>query len=76
MVYSYAEMLLQRRSTMKLDEVKKIAKQKCVKTTNLKKGEIIRAIQMAEGYSPCFDMQKSCSQNECLWKTACPAEVK
>lgn len=61
---------------MKLDEVKKIAKQKSVKTTNLKKGEIIRAIQRSEGHSPCFDMQKSCSQNGCLWKTACPAEVQ
>ena len=61
---------------MKLDEVRKIAKQKGVKTSNLKKGEIIRAIQMLEGYSPCFDMQKSCSQNGCLWKTACPAEVQ
>ena len=60
---------------MKLDEVRKIARQKSVKIANLKKGEIIRAIQMSEGYSPCFDMQKSCSQSECLWKTACQAEI-
>lgn len=61
---------------MKLEEVRKIARQKGVKAAKLKKGEIIRAIQMAEGYSPCFEMQKSCSQNRCLWKTACPAEVE
>lgn len=60
---------------MKLEEVRKIARRKNVNTANMKKGEIIRAIQMSEGYSPCFDMLKSCNQTGCLWKTACHAEI-
>lgn len=40
---------------MKIEQIKEIAKKRGVKTGKMKKGEIIRAIQEAEGNPACFD---------------------
>ncbi|TAN42680.1 MAG: SAP domain-containing protein [Nitrospirae bacterium] len=61
---------------MKLDAIRKIGREMGVKTSNLKKTELIRAIQVYEGCNPCFDMQESCSQANCLWRTDCSSELK
>lgn len=58
---------------MKIEEIRRIAKQRDVKTGKMKKGEIIRAIQEAEGNLVCFDTGKAaeCGQANCLWREDC-----
>lgn len=58
---------------MKLDEVREIAKQHHIKTGKMKKAELIRAIQEAEGNEQCFDSGNAatCGQEGCLWRKDC-----
>jgi hypothetical protein len=58
---------------MTMDEIKAIAKNLGIKTGKMKKGELIRAIQIAEGNSACFPMSagQPCDQAECLWRADC-----
>lgn len=58
---------------MKISEIKEIAKQRGIRTANMKKGEIIRSIQEAEGNPTCFDAGKAaaCGQADCLWRDDC-----
>lgn len=59
---------------MKLEEIKDIAKQHDIKPGKMKKAELIRAIQQAEGNDTCFDsgLAASCGQESCLWRQDCP----
>jgi hypothetical protein len=56
---------------MKMHKIRQIAKELGV---NIKVGrskqEIIRDIQVWEGYSPCYRTKKQC-ENDCLWKEDC-----
>lgn len=58
---------------MKLQEIKEIAKNKGVKNINMKKADLIRSIQKAEGNFDCFGSINSneCSQMNCLWREDC-----
>lgn len=58
---------------MKLEEIKNIAKQQGVKVSRMKKSELVRAIQVAEGNPPCFETREreSCGQDNCLWRGDC-----
>ena len=58
---------------MKLEEIKEIAKQHSIKVGKLKKAELVRSIQLAEGNEVCFESGKAgeCGQTECLWKADC-----
>jgi hypothetical protein len=58
---------------MTLKEVKKIAKEKGVRVGNMKKDNIIRAIQRAEGNFACFGTATAgvCDQLNCLWRDDC-----
>ena len=58
---------------MKLEEIKKIAKQYDIKVGKMKKAELIRAIQAAEGNDTCFESDKAseCGQAGCLWRPDC-----
>jgi len=58
---------------MKLQKIKTIAKKWGIKTGNMKKTELIRAIQRAEGNLDCFRTAKSgqCDQTSCLWRIDC-----
>jgi hypothetical protein len=58
---------------MKTDEIKKIARQHGIRTGKMKKGDIVRAIQTAEGNNDCFDtgQAENCGQNDCLWRDDC-----
>ena len=58
---------------MHMQEIRAIAKERGVKSSNLKKAELVRAIQFAEGNEACFGIGKSaeCGQQECLWKADC-----
>lgn len=58
---------------MKLQEIKTIAKNKAIRHTNLKKAELIRAIQKIESNSDCFGSIKidECNQINCFWRVDC-----
>jgi len=58
---------------MKMQEIREIAKQRCIKTANMKKADIIRAIQREESNADCYgtDNADKCGQTECLWKSDC-----
>ena len=58
---------------MKLDEVKKIAAQHCIKVGRQRKAELIQQIQQAEGNDPCYATGKVdvCGQEQCLWREDC-----
>ena len=58
---------------MKLEEIKEIAKLHDVKVGKLKKAELVRAIQAAEGNEVCFETGKAdqCRQEDCLWRADC-----
>lgn len=58
---------------MTLREVKTIAKKGNLKVANMKKTEIIRAIQRDEGNNDCFatGIANECEQSNCLWRQDC-----
>ncbi len=58
---------------MKLDGVKKIAEQHGIKPGKLRKADLIRAIQQAEGNQPCYDTGQAlnCAQGACSWRDDC-----
>lgn len=58
---------------MKLDEIKEIAKQHDIKVGKLKKADLVRAIQLAEGNDVCFETGQAaeCAQDGCLWRADC-----
>ncbi len=60
-------------TNLKVEEIRKIAGKLDIKTANMKKTELIRAIQEAEGNSMCFDTGKAaeCGQVSCLWVDDC-----
>lgn len=58
---------------MKREEIMSIAQLHGVKVNKLKKTDLVRAIQQAEGNHPCFgsDSALRCGQLGCLWRTDC-----
>ncbi len=58
---------------MNMQEIKSIAKKLGVKSGVMKKAELVKAIQSAEGNEACFDTGRSgeCGQMACLWKEDC-----
>jgi len=58
---------------VKLDEIKATANQRHIKVGKLTKRDLVRAIQLDEGNSPCFDSKTSkvCGQDNCLWRKYC-----
>ena len=61
---------------MNMTTLRKIANQQGVKATNfMKKTEVIRAIQRAEGNAPCFQTDTpGCGQQGCAWREDCLAD--
>jgi hypothetical protein len=56
---------------MEIQEVRKIAMTWGVDAGEKRsKGDIIRDIQIREGYSPCFETKESCN-TDCMWKADC-----
>ncbi|RJR47629.1 MAG: hypothetical protein C4567_00985 [Deltaproteobacteria bacterium] len=39
--------------------------------SKLRKDDLIRAIQVKEGNSPCHQTIKDCDQYDCLWRPEC-----
>ncbi len=58
---------------MILKEIREIAKGNGIRVGNMKKDNIIRAIQRAEGNFDCFGTAKAgfCDQADCLWRKDC-----
>jgi hypothetical protein len=58
---------------MTLKQIKDIAHAKGVTTGNMKKENLIRSIQLAEGNFPCFGTATAglCDQTNCLWRVDC-----
>lgn len=58
---------------MNLSEIKDIAKKKDVKAGRMKKEELVRAIQTAEGNNACYNTGQagSCGQDDCTWRPDC-----
>jgi len=55
---------------MRIQEIRKIAKQWGIDTTARNKQELILQIQSSEGNDPCFQTRQEC-ENDCLWKEDC-----
>lgn len=48
-----------------------------IKTSRLRKAELIRAIQVAEGNFPCFGTADGfCDRYDCLWREDCLGSEK
>lgn len=57
---------------MTVKELQKMAKGLGIRTTGLRKADMIRAIQDAEGNFDCFDTATDyCDQLECLFRKDC-----
>jgi hypothetical protein len=58
---------------MKLEVIKEIAKTHNIKAGKMKKSDLVKSIQEAEGYEQCFDSGKAtqCGQDACAWREDC-----
>jgi len=57
---------------MKVKELRAIARDLGIRTNNLRKAELIRAIQLAEGNFECFGTAEDyCDQLNCLFRKDC-----
>lgn len=58
---------------MNMEQIKDVAKDRGVKPGKLKKVELIRAIQEAEGNPLCFATEQieRCGEDGCLWREDC-----
>ena len=56
---------------MKLDDVKKIAREKGILTARKRKQDLIREVQAREGNEQCFCTWKECNDVGCLWYLDC-----
>ena len=62
---------------MKREELNRIALLKGVEPENKNKLQIIREIQIKEGYEPCYGTKLfSCNQLDCLWRQNCQGKVR
>ncbi|MBI4683715.1 MAG: SAP domain-containing protein [Nitrospirae bacterium] len=58
---------------MQIQKIKAIAKAKGIKAGNLKKPELIHAIQLVEGNFDCYGtaILGVCEQTNCVWREDC-----
>ena len=58
---------------MEFNKIRKMAKGMGIKSSNIKKPELIRAIQRAENNIDCYGTARvdNCHENECLWRADC-----
>ena len=58
---------------MNLKEIKDMAKSQGIKVGNMKKDNLIKSIQRAEGNFDCFGtaIAGECDQINCLWRGDC-----
>lgn len=60
-------------SIMKFEQIKEIAQRHGIKAGRMKKSDLVRAIQNAEGNEQCFEVGRSatCGQTGCSWREIC-----
>ena len=58
---------------MNVQQIKEIASKRGISASKMKKADLIRAIQKAEGNPDCFASGQSdrCGQLNCLWRDDC-----
>jgi len=57
---------------METQEIRLRAKQLGIESNKMKKTELIRKIQSAEGNTPCFKVSPcSCNEKSCCWREDC-----
>jgi hypothetical protein len=57
---------------MKMQDVRKIARKWNVNVrVGRSKKDIIRDIQIMEGYTACFGTKEECDEYDCLWREDC-----
>ena len=57
---------------MKVMEIRAMARDLGVKKySRFSKPDLIRAVQVAEGNSPCFQQIYDCRVDDCLWREEC-----
>ncbi|MCW8930116.1 MAG: SAP domain-containing protein [Gammaproteobacteria bacterium] len=58
---------------MKMQDIRKIAKQNGLKTGKLNKTLLVKQIQITEGNFDCFASASNdyCDQSDCIWKDDC-----
>jgi hypothetical protein len=62
---------------VKMHEVIEIAKRWDIPyKIGVSKENLIRAIQVKEGYQPCFRQQSACNEKGCLWMADCISTSK
>lgn len=62
---------------MRMEDVREMAKALGVKSARLKKTELIRAIQTAEGNFPCFGTASGyCDQSDCAFRDDCLGQLQ
>lgn len=62
---------------MKMDEIRRKAVKIGLNAQGMKKVELVRAIQSAEGNVACFDTEKGdCDQLACCWRKDCLPKEK
>ncbi len=61
---------------MKIQEIRAIARTRGVRSARMKKADLIRAIQKAEGNFDCYGSAAAgfCDQAECAWLSDCLRE--
>jgi hypothetical protein len=67
-----SQLAVRRGKNMTVKELQKMAKQLGVNPVKLRKAELIKAIQRAEGHFDCFGTAKDyCDQVNCLFREDC-----
>ncbi len=57
---------------MKMKDIIEVSKKwKVPFKVGVKKEDLIRNIQIKEGYQPCFRRQRFCDEKNCLWMEDC-----
>ena len=62
---------------MNVTEIRKYAREKGVDPGQMRKAELIRAIQAAENNPTCYDSDRKfyCPETNCLWEKDCKKEI-
>lgn len=57
---------------MTVKEIKEIAKKMGLQVGKMRKADMIKSIQAAEGNTPCFQTGvRACGQENCCWRSDC-----
>ena len=60
---------------MQMKEIRSLAKKQHIHPGRMKKQDLVRAIQLEENNSPCFQTAlEFCDQYDCCWRSDCQPE--